>query len=142
MIRTFEQTDLPAVMQIWLDANIQAHSFIPKEYWTGNFEMVKTVLPQAEIYVYENDDTKQIDGFIGLSENHIEGLFVRESAQSHGIGKLLLEYAKRGRAVMTLCVYQKNTRAIRFYQREQFAIQSESADDGTNQREYRMVWQK
>lgn len=55
-----------------LDTNIKAHYFIPKEYWTDNYEMVRNVLPQAEIYVYENDATRQIDGFIGLSNDHIE----------------------------------------------------------------------
>ena len=142
MIRAFEENDLTAVMQIWLDTNIKAHYFIPKEYWTDNYEMVRSVLPQAEIYVYENDATKQIDGFIGLSNEYIEGIFVREGIQSNGIGKQLLEYAKCVKSNMSLCVYQENTRAIQFYQREQFVIQSENIDDNTNQKEYVMIWEK
>lgn len=142
MIRAFEENDLTAIMQIWLDTNLKAHYFIPKEYWTGNYEMVRSVLPQAEIYVYENDVTKQIDGFIGLSNEYIEGIFVRESVQSNGIGKQLLEYAKSVKSNMSLCVYQKNTRAIQFYQREQFVIKSENTDDNTNQKEYVMIWKK
>lgn len=43
---------------------------------------------------------------------------------------------------MSLCVYQKNTRAIQFYQREQFVIQFENTDDNTNQKEYVMIWEK
>ena len=142
MIRAFEENDLTAIMQIWLDTNIKAHCFIPKEYWTDNYEMVSSVLPQAEIYVYENDATKQIDGFIGLSNEYIEGIFVREGIQSNGIGKQLLEYAKCVKSNMSLCVYQENTRAIQFYQREQFVIQSENIDDNTNQKEYVMIWKK
>ena len=110
--------------------------------WTDNYEMVRSVLPQAEIYVYENDATKQIDGFIGLSNEYIEGIFVREGIQSNGIGKQLLEYAKCVKSNMSLCVYQENTRAIQFYQREQFVIQSENIDDNTNQKEYVMIWKK
>ena len=142
MIRAFEENDLTAVMQIWLDTNIKAHYFIPKEYWTDNYEMVRSVLPQAEIYVYENDATKQIDGFIGLLNEYIKGIFVREGIQSNGIGKQLLEYAKCVKSNMSLCVYQENTRAIQFYQREQFVIQSENIDDNTNQKEYVMIWKK
>lgn len=142
MLRAFEENDLTAIMQIWLDTNIKAHYFIPKEYWTDNYEMVRSVLPQAEIYVYENDVTKQIDGFIGLSNEYIEGIFVREGVQSNGIGKQLLEYAKCVKSNMSLCVYQENTRAIQFYQREQFVIQSENIDDDTNQKEYVMIWKK
>lgn len=69
--------------------------------------MVRSVLPQAEIYVYESDVTKQIDRFIGLSNKHIEGIFVREDVQSNGIGKQLLEYAKCVKSNVSLCVYQK-----------------------------------
>ena len=142
MIRAFEENDLTAIMQIWLDTNIKAHYFIPKEYWIDHYEMVRSALPQAEIYVYEDDAAKQIDGFIGLSNEHIEGIFVREGAQSNGIGKRLLEYVKCVKSNMNLCVYQKNTRAIQFYQREQFVIQSENTDDHTDQKEYIMIWKK
>lgn len=142
MIRAFEEKDLTAVMQIWLDTNVKAHSFIPKEYWTDHYEMVRIALPQAEVYVYENDDTKRIDGFIGLSNEYIEGIFVRETVQSNGIGKRLLEYAKSVQSNLSLHVYQKNSRAIQFYQRERFAIQSESVDENTNQKEYFMIWEK
>lgn len=142
MIRAFEENDLTAIMQIWLDTNIKAHYFIPKEYWTNNYDMVKSVLPQAEIYVYENDATKQIEGFIGLSNERIEGIFVREDVQAQGIGKQLLSYVKCVKSNMSLCVYQKNTRAIQFYQREQFVIQSANIDDNTNQKEYVMLWKK
>lgn len=142
MIRPFSENDIFAVMQIWLDANIKAHSFIPKDYWTDNYAMVKDILPQAEIYVCENSDTSQIDGFIGLTDNCIEGIFVREDMRSRGIGKQLLDYAKKIKSSMRLSVYQKNTRAIAFYQREQFVIRSESLDDSTNENEFIMTWSK
>lgn len=43
---------------------------------------------------------------------------------------------------MSLSVYQKNTRAISFYQREQFVIRSENIDDSTNEKELIMTWSK
>ncbi len=140
MIRIFGENDLSAVMQIWLDTNIKAHDFISKEYWTGNYEMVKEILPKAEIYVYEDDAAKLIDGFIGLTDSYIAGLFVKETAQSKGIGKQLLDYAKSIRSNMSLSVYQKNMRAVHFYQREQFQIRSENIDYNTNEKELIMTW--
>ena len=142
MIRTFRKNDLFVVMQIWLETNIKAHSFIPKDYWTDNYAMVKDILPQAEIYVYEDSDTNQINGFIGLTDNYIEGIFIREALQSRGIGKQLLNYVKKIKSIMSLSVYQKNTRAITFYQREQFVIRSENIDDSTNEKEFIMTWSK
>ena len=140
MIRKFESRDLDAVMQIWLHGNLDAHAFIPADFWTDHFEMVRDILPQAELYVHENEATRQIDGFIGLSESHIEGIFVAKSARSKGIGRALLEYAKSRKPRLTLSVYQKNERAIAFYRREKFVVQSEGIDEDTNEAEIQMFW--
>ena len=140
MIRKFENLDLDAVMQIWLQANLDAHAFIPASFWEAHFEMVRDMLPQAELYVHENEAPRQIDGFIGLTENHIEGIFVAESARSKGVGKSLLEYAKSCKPYLTLSVYQKNERALAFYRREQFTVQSEGIDEDTNEAEIQMHW--
>lgn len=142
MIRTFRESDLSAVMEIWLDTNIKAHNFISKEYWTSNYEMVKEILPKAEIYVYEDDAANLIDGFIGLTDSYIAGLFVKEAAQSKGIGKQLLDHVKSLKSNISLSVYQENIRAVHFYQREQFQIQSENIDDNTNEKELIMIWRK
>ena len=140
MIRKFETQDLDAVMQIWLHGNLDAHAFIAASFWTEHFEMVRDLLPQAELYVHEDASTRQIDGFIGLTENHIEGIFVAKSARSKGIGRALLEYAKSRKPRLTLSVYQKNERALAFYRREQFIVQSEGIDEDTNEAEIQMLW--
>lgn len=142
MIRVFKENDISVVMQIWLDTNIKTHSFISKCYWMDNYDMVKKIMPQAEIYVYEDNITNQIEGFIGLTDNYFAGLFVKEGVQSKGIGKQLLNYAKGIKSNMRLSVYNKNIRAIKFYQREQFVIQSENTDDNTNEKELIMVWSR
>ena len=140
MIRKFESRDLDAVMQIWLHGNLDAHAFIPASFWEANFEMVCDMLPQAELYVHENENTRQIDGFIGLTENHIEGIFVAKAARSKGIGKALLDHVKPLKPSLTLSVYQKNERALAFYRREQFIVQSEGIDEDTNEADIQMLW--
>lgn len=140
MIRKFETRDLDTVMQIWLHGNLDAHAFIAASFWTEHFEMVRDMLPQAELYVHKNEDNRQIDGFIGLTENHIEGIFVAKAAHSNGIGKALLDHAKSLKPSLTLSVYQKNERALAFYRREQFAVQAEGIDEDTNEAEIQMLW--
>ena len=142
MIRKMEEKDIPDVLQIWLETNIRAHNFIEKEYWTGNYEMVKQILPEAEVYVYEDEKNGQIAGFIGMNNQYVEGLFVKELAQSRGIGKQLLDHAKSRKTELRLGVYQKNVRAMRFYLRENFLIQAEEMDEDTNEKEYIMGWEK
>ena len=140
MIRKLQKTDVIKVADIWLDSNIKAHDFIPAQYWKSNFELVKQLLLQATVYVYE--DNQKIQGFIGMNEEYIEGLFVLNEMQSQGIGKILLNYAKGKRNKLFLNVYQKNTRAISFYEREGFVLQYSGLDEATGERDYVMAWQK
>lgn len=140
MIRELEKTDIDQVADIWLNTNIKAHNFIPAQYWQTNFDMVKEMLSQAEVYIYENK--KNIQGFIGLQNDYIAGIFVPDKVQSQGIGKSLLNFAKDKKEELYLSVYQKNIRAIHFYQREGFKIQSENIDENTSEKEYRMTWKR
>lgn len=142
MIRQYANGDREAVMQIWLNTNIQTHYFISADYWQINFDVVKEMLPQAEVYVHEDDCVRRIDGFIGLNDNYIEGIFVKKGAQSKGIGKQLLNRAKKVRSPLRLSVYQKNTKAIQFYLREGFDIQFENIDNHTGEKEFVMVWNR
>ena len=41
---------------------------------------------------------------------------------------------------LKLNVYQKNTKAVNFYQRENFKIQNSSTDTDTGEKEYTMIW--
>ena len=140
MIRELQKADINKVADIWLDTNLQAHCFIPAQYWKSNFESVKELLPQVEVYVYENG--QKIQGFIGLNGEYIEGIFVSGEIQSQGIGKLLLNFVKDRRSKLSLNVYQKNTQAIHFYQREGFTIQREGLDEATGEKDYVMIWRQ
>ena len=140
MIRKMQNTDINRVADIWLKSNLKAHDFIPEQYWTSNYELVKEMVSQSEVYVFEADE--MIQGFVGLNDEYIEGIFVAEEMQSCGIGKLLLDYIKDKKVRLQLNVYQKNTRAISFYQREGFIIQCEGLDEATGEKEYTMLWKQ
>jgi len=139
MIRKLQKADINRAADIWLKTNLKAHFFIPEQYWISNYEFVKEMLPQAEVYVYEDD--KMIQGFIGINDEYIEGIFVSDEMQSRGIGKILLDYIKDKKDRLQLKVYQKNVRAMSFYQREGFTIQSEEMDEFTREKEYVMNWE-
>lgn len=104
----------------------------------NNFELVKELLLQATVY----EQNQEIQGFIGLNDEYIEGIFVSNEMRSYGIGKALLNYVKNKRSKLFLNVYQKNIRAIAFYQREGFEIQHSGFDEATKEKEYVMAWLK
>lgn len=138
MIRRLNRCDMGQVMQIWLNGNIEAHSFVPQEYWESNLAMVREQLLQAEVFVYEENGA--VLGFVGMQGNYLAGIFVEKSARSMGVGKQLLDYIKRIHPVFCLNVYQKNRRAVAFYQREGLIISAEGVDEGTGKLEYTMEW--
>lgn len=138
MIERLQKNDIHTVAEIWLDTNLKAHDFIAAQYWKDHFTAVKEMLLQAEVYVYKENDG--IQGFLGLQDDYIAGIFVWSGAQSRGIGKRLLDFVKSRRAKLSLSVYQKNVRAIQFYQREHFTIQGEDTDQNTGEQEYYMAW--
>ena len=49
MIRKMQNIDINRVVDIWLKTNLKAHYFIPEQYWTSNYELVKEMMSQAEI---------------------------------------------------------------------------------------------
>lgn len=140
MIKIYNEKHINSVMQIWKEENIKSHSFISKEYWENNFDFVKSILPDAEIYIDEYNN--EITGFIGIKENYIEGIFVKSEYQGSGIGTALLNKAKQKHRKLTLNVYIKNTNAINFYKKNGFEIISKNIDEATGEAEYTMLWER
>lgn len=134
----FDARDLDQVMELWLNGNIEAHDFIPRNYWESNAPMVREQLLQAEIYVYETDG--KILGFVGLQGDYLAGIFVDRHARSMGIGGQLIHYVQKIRRTLTLNVYRKNQRAMEFYLREGFSVLSEDIDEATGETDIVLSW--
>ena len=138
MIREFQISDTEQVMKLWLFGNEDAHSFVSEEYWRSHFDEVQEALLQAKVFVYDIDGKAQ--GFIGMMNEYIAGIFVDKSYRSTGIGTQLLTYVKQKYDTLSLSVYQQNSRAVAFYHREGFSILSEGIDEDTGEKEYTMLW--
>ena len=117
MIRALRPEDLDQVMQIWLNANLEAHCFLPESYWCDHMEEVRAALPAAQVFVYQ--DWEGLQGFAGLTGDYLAGLFVRRAAR-----------------------YRENSPAVRFYQREGFAIRAAEREENTGREEYHMEWHR
>lgn len=140
MVRDFRAEDLNRIMELWLETNIQAHDFIEKSYWQNHFDEVMEILPKASVYVYE--DKGSIEGFIGLMNNYIAGIFISKNNQSRGIGRQLLHHVKGNHNELSLKVYEKNQRAVNFYLREGFLVTEKQVDRENGEVEYEMVWNR
>ncbi|RJL73037.1 N-acetyltransferase [Acinetobacter radioresistens] len=140
-IRPARSDDFEKLVDIWFEASIRAHHFIPESYWEENkAEMQNNYLPRSEVYLAE--DEQQIYGFIALVENEIAAIFVAPDQQGKGIGKLLISHAKNLRPQLVLNVYQDNKNSIAFYKSEGFEVVQESFETETQSKVFVMSWIK
>ena len=130
MIRKATPADLPALLDIWLEATQQAHDFIEPSFWEGKFEDMRDhYLPSADVWLYERDGRPL--GFFALQEHILAALFVSPSEHGQGIGSALLEQARSMTDGLELSVYERNSEAVAFYQKHGFC----QIDLRTDQRE-------
>lgn len=140
MIRRFIVSDLEQIISIWLNCNLKAHSFIPADFWKNHINLLRESLPEAEVFIYQKE--KKVIAFIGLEDDYIAGLFVKDGFQSQGIGNELLNRVKQDHDKLTLSVYAKNKRALNFYLKENFKILKKKIDTDTGEEEILMFWEK
>ena len=139
MIKKLDVSKIDDIMKIWIEENIKSHDFISEEYWESNYEYVKNALPDATVFVYE--DNNEIKGFIGIMEkSYIAGLFVSNKYHSNGIGEKLLNVCKKEYPTLKLDVYAENLKAVSFYKKHGFKIYKEKKDAENEEIEYSMIW--
>lgn len=87
-------------------------------------------------YVYDDGAVK---GFIVIDGCEVWKLFVEPVLQGQSIGAELLEYAKEKHNANSLWALEKNTRAIRFYEKHGFCATEEKIyEEGTTEYLIRM----
>jgi GNAT superfamily N-acetyltransferase len=75
------------------------------------------VLPQREVWL-ATDQGGRVLGFVALSDDMLDHIYVHPDAQRRGVGSALLDQAKRQRpGGFTLWVFQQNEGARSFYEK-------------------------
>jgi putative acetyltransferase len=139
LIRNYRKTDLEEMVNIWYEASVTAHSFIPVSFWAlQKSTMKEKYLPFAENFIFEEDG--QLAGFISLVGKRVCALFVSPEMQGRGIGRALLEHAKTLKGRLSLTVYRENERALRFYEKCGFVAAGEEVDEFTGCVQILMEW--
>ena len=79
-------------------------------------------------------DDGVVRGMMVLKDDEVQRLFVEPSFQGRGIGAALLEYAIHQHHATHLWALEKNTGALRFYQRHGFRVTDEKVfEEGTTE---------
>lgn len=141
MIVPWNHNEVAPLIALWLESTIAGHPFIEERYWHESQSLVEDVyLPSARTWVWRSNET--IDGFVSVMDSRFVGaLFVRPSAQGQGIGGALLNHVKQRFPLLSLEVYQKNSRAVNFYHAQGFRIEDSAWQEETQHPTWIMSWQ-
>ena len=89
------------------------------EHLTVPSLMEKYAVETGSFYVY---DDGVIKGFVKTSDNEIQKLFVEPVLQGNKIGDALVNFATEKLSADNLWALEKNTKAIKFYEKHGFEL--------------------
>ena len=127
IVRCTEE-DYETLAGIWERSVIATHDFLKEE----DFNEIKAALipdyfPNVDLYAIA--DNGVYVGFIGLSPDSIEMLFIDNDRRGRGYGSALMEYAKQHGATK-VDVNEQNPSALNFYKSKGFRITAKDLTDG------------
>jgi len=127
MIRKIEPEEISYVLDVWINASIQAHSFIDKEFWESKIDDMREIyIPNSDTYIFKENEI--VKGFFSLHDNTLAAMFVSPEFQGNGIRRKMMEKAKSLRDRLELTAYKENPKSIEFYGKCGFQIIKEKVD--------------
>lgn len=122
MIREAQRSELPAILELWLESTTWGHPFIKANYWRDCIPLVRDAyLANAQNWVWEEDS--KLLGFVSIMEGRfLAAMFVAPRAVRRGIGKALMQYVQQRHPHLMLEVYQKINRRSIFTVRRVFTL--------------------
>ena len=123
------EKDYPELSELWEASVRSTHHFLSEEDIQYYKPLVQNVyFPAVQLYIIKNKDNR-ISGFLGLSDDLIEMLFIHPDEQGKGYGKTLLEFAVNERGFRKVDVNEQNEQAFRFYRNRGFEVISRDETD-------------
>jgi len=114
MLRSYRHDDLEGLLDVWYRASLIAHWFLSEEFLeVERRQIAEDWLPVSETTVAETDG--RVVGFLSLVGNEVGGIFVDPEYQGRGIGRALMDHARRARPHLELVVFEDNLMGRRFY---------------------------
>lgn len=130
IIRQATNADHPLLLGLWQRSVRATHHFLQPSDIDALLPQLRDVyLPAVELWVAVDEQDRPL-GFIGLNENHVEMLFIEPDLRGQGIGRALLDHARRSRADLSVDVNEQNPQAVGFYQHYGFVLTGRSPLDG------------
>lgn len=158
LIRRCVAEDMPHLLEIWLQATLHAHDFLPAAAWWPRQEAMRLQLQQCQdIWVVEAQDEAvlaatlkgqvsardpQVVGFMAIDGDELLALYLHPEWQQQGLGTTLIGLAQQYHPYLQLRVCVLNSEAVQFYRRHGFAISREFRQADSPCDEYLMEYRQ
>ncbi len=130
-IRPGGAADHTQLLEIWLRSVRATHAFLTEDDIQFYLPLVRDVaLPHLELWVL-CADSGALMGFMGLSGNKLEALFLDPLYLRCGGGRRLVEHARALKGELLVDVNEQNPAACRFYEACGFVLEGRSEVDST-----------
>ncbi|PZQ65072.1 MAG: acetyltransferase [Phenylobacterium zucineum] len=127
-MRMSTPADGERVVEIWREAVDATHGFLSPEDRAAIEAEVRTFLPQAALWLAVDAAGRPV-GFMGLTDSHMDALFIDPAHRGGGVGRALVDHAIALHGVLTTDVNAQNAQAVGFYERLGFRPTGRSALD-------------
>jgi putative acetyltransferase len=140
-IREAVPEDRETLLAIWLRSVRATHTFLSEDDIQSLLPIVRDVaLVALEVWVVcvdGGDDASAgeagestIAGFLGMDGAEMEALFLDPAYRRRGLGRRMVEHARRLKGPLTVDVNEQNPGAVRFYEACGFEVIGRSKVDG------------
>jgi putative acetyltransferase len=134
-ISTVSKNEHNQIIEIWELSVRATHDFLLPEDFDYYGQMMKNgYLDNIQLYAIRNHVNK-ISGFMGISDDKIEMLFVHPKEMRKGIGKSLVDHAIGELKIKKVDVNEQNKNALKFYEKCGFIV-SERTDKDNEGKNY------
>jgi putative acetyltransferase len=131
-IRRGLPTDRDLLLDIWIRSVRPTHTFLSEEDIQFLLPRVRGYLASAEVELWVLcSDSEAPMGFMGMSGNKMEALFLAPEFHCRGAGRRLVQHAQALKGELTVDVNEQNPAACRFYQACGFVVEGRSELDST-----------
>lgn len=128
-IQALTEKDHPQIMQVWENAVRATHDFLKEEdIQTYRQLLLDKYLAMVDLYGICQEE-RHLVGFIGLSVDVIQMLFIDATVRGKGIGKQLIQFAIQKKGARLVDVNEQNQQALGFYEHMGFTTVHRSPID-------------
>lgn len=122
IIKNVTEKDMTNILEVWESSVKATHLFLTEE----NIDALRPFVEEGVKFISNlaviRDEEDTIQAFIGVHDNKIEMLFVKDTCRGKGLGKHLVNWAINTLNIKFVDVNEQNQQGLGFYKHMGFEV--------------------